>query len=475
MYLPINPSTSTINSDTNEEVSNSPVQDPVKKWPSYLLGTLILFFLLILLIVNASRVILAVSAMFPALVIILIYQFRSEARRNSVSIHDCSRMALYGAFGTGVYLVGQLVVLNKFVHLYLGIIPLLICLGALKCFYREAPVSQFDKYYLIGLGSWNLSPQSGNRIYFVVGFLFTAFCVFLGSLAAYFQTASFSIIGYYWIGEIPTQNSTTPSDQGRDIGGTFVMAYFAAAFNEETFKYSLVCIARSLSNANGQHFANSVLVLTLWGVLGFATIENLMYVGAGGIGVGIVRALSAVPCHCFTALIIALGVIQTYTVKNQSRKKALGILVLHLFVAMALHGTYDWMAMMVSRPSISGISVSDSTISNLDVVVILIVILLSVCCCANPGCYQCLLQNMKSRTAKSLGLNNVEQHSSELNSDNGQHYRCSNCQLLLIAPQNVTQFQCPQCKFILSIQPATAMAVKEKESIETGNKMESTL
>jgi protease PrsW len=75
--------------------------------------------------------------------------------------------------------------------------------------------------------------------------------------------------------------------------------------------------------------------------LGFATVENVLYVVNGGVGTGILRALLAVPGHAF------YGVLMGYflgSAKFAVRRREASLLMLAgLGAAILAHGLYDFM------------------------------------------------------------------------------------------------------------------------------------
>ena len=79
--------------------------------------------------------------------------------------------------------------------------------------------------------------------------------------------------------------------------------------------------------------------------MGFAAVENILYVVPGGIGTGIVRALISVPGH------FLFGVILGYYLslaKFNSEKRGRYIII-GLLLAMAAHGLFDWLLMFSDR------------------------------------------------------------------------------------------------------------------------------
>lgn len=73
--------------------------------------------------------------------------------------------------------------------------------------------------------------------------------------------------------------------------------------------------------------------------LGFATVENILYVLEGGIGVGILRAVMSVPGHVIFSCIwgFALGMAKFHPESSRTR-----IILTGLFGAMLLHGIYNF-------------------------------------------------------------------------------------------------------------------------------------
>lgn len=69
--------------------------------------------------------------------------------------------------------------------------------------------------------------------------------------------------------------------------------------------------------------------------LGFATLENILYVASNGMGVAIMRAFTAVPQHAFTGAILGY-----YVAAAKFHRKKHAILEGYLIVVL-LHGLYD--------------------------------------------------------------------------------------------------------------------------------------
>jgi RsiW-degrading membrane proteinase PrsW (M82 family) len=84
--------------------------------------------------------------------------------------------------------------------------------------------------------------------------------------------------------------------------------------------------------------------------LGFATLENVLYVGKGGLGVGVLRALTAVPGHAFYGAMLGYYVGQA---KFFPAHKGRLILTGFLLATLA-HGVYDTPLMIHSAVEKAG-------------------------------------------------------------------------------------------------------------------------
>ncbi|PKN46316.1 MAG: hypothetical protein CVU59_06420 [Deltaproteobacteria bacterium HGW-Deltaproteobacteria-17] len=114
-------------------------------------------------------------------------------------------------------------------------------------------------------------------------------------------------------------------------------AFVEAAIPEEIFKLVAVLLIVYRHPAFDEPFDG--IVYCAIASLGFATLENILYVSSGGLSVAIARALTAVPLHAFC------GVIMGYYVgraRFSSGLKNTGFWVAALFWPILYHGVYDW-------------------------------------------------------------------------------------------------------------------------------------
>lgn len=77
--------------------------------------------------------------------------------------------------------------------------------------------------------------------------------------------------------------------------------------------------------------------------LGFACFENILYVQAGGITTGIVRAFLAIPGHACNGIIMGyyLGLAKLNSIQNE-KKLCTKNKILSLFIPILVHGLYDY-------------------------------------------------------------------------------------------------------------------------------------
>jgi len=88
-----------------------------------------------------------------------------------------------------------------------------------------------------------------------------------------------------------------------------LMAFVVAGFTEEFFK--LLVLHRYCATRTEFDEPMDAVVYAVVASLGFACVENVLYVAQGGIGVAVVRALTAVPAHA------ALGALMGYYYARQ--------------------------------------------------------------------------------------------------------------------------------------------------------------
>ena len=122
---------------------------------------------------------------------------------------------------------------------------------------------------------------------------------------------------------------------------SFALAFFVAGLIEEIYKYIVVLIG-TWNNKNFNHKYDAI-VYCVFVSLGFATIENILYVTRSNFSVALLRAIISVPAHAFYAIACGyfLGLAKECSLKND-RKKILYI-ILSFVIPWILHGTFDFL------------------------------------------------------------------------------------------------------------------------------------
>ena len=188
----------------------------------------------------------------------------------------------------------------------------------------------------------------------------------------------------------------------------FVAVFVGIAFIEEVSKYIMLKMISWKSN--DFRYIYDGIVYAVFVSLGFATIENILYVLNGGISVGIMRAILSVPAHAFFGIIMGLyyGMAKKATFlnnnKEETKNKKLAILI-----PTILHGIFDY-----------------CLFAEIGILVFFYLVFVI-----------CLYIN-SFRIVKKMSLNNdyfVEQNNTNLNSDNSiinvslknENNRCDKC------------------------------------------------
>jgi len=119
----------------------------------------------------------------------------------------------------------------------------------------------------------------------------------------------------------------------------FWNAFFVAGFSEELFKFAALYFLIWKNPNFNEKFDGIVYAVFI--SLGFAGIENILYVSEGGAEVALARAWSAVPAHAIFGITMGyyFGIARMYP---ELRKL---FLRKSLLIPILLHGIYDFILM----------------------------------------------------------------------------------------------------------------------------------
>ena len=167
-----------------------------------------------------------------------------------------------------------------------------------------------------------------------IGFLFKNFL--LGATASILITA---ILGTIASKVFPLTIETSVLQQ-------FVKAFVVVALVEEFSKYIIVRYFAQNNKEFNEPFDGIVYAVMV--SMGFAGLENVLYVFQYGFGTGITRAFTAVPAHATFAILMGYFMGKAKFSKNKTKLNLLGLLLATLF-----HGAYDFFLFINFIPGIS--------------------------------------------------------------------------------------------------------------------------
>ncbi|MFD2566278.1 PrsW family intramembrane metalloprotease [Pseudotenacibaculum haliotis] len=160
----------------------------------------------------------------------------------------------------------------------------------------------------------------------------------------FFLGATVSIALTFAIGYLLGQ--ILPPLSEKSIMDMFIKAFFVVALVEEFSKYIIVRNFAQKNKAFNEPFDGIVYAVMV--SMGFATLENVLYVYAYGLETGIFRAFTAVPAHATFAILMGYFMGKAKFSKNRFALNMTGLLVATLF-----HGAYDFFLFIQFVPGIA--------------------------------------------------------------------------------------------------------------------------
>lgn len=144
----------------------------------------------------------------------------------------------------------------------------------------------------------------------------------------------------YLIGEI------FPPLSKKSVFDMFIYAFIVVGLVEEFSKYIIVRNFAQKNAAFNEPFDGIVYAVMV--SMGFATLENVLYVYAYGLQTGILRAFTAVPAHATFAILMGYFMGKAKFSQNRFLLNMTGLLVATLF-----HGAYDFFLFINWIPGIT--------------------------------------------------------------------------------------------------------------------------
>ena len=132
------------------------------------------------------------------------------------------------------------------------------------------------------------------------------------------------------------------------LGYAVTNAFLVAALCEEICKYFFLRVGAWNHREFGYRFDGIVYGVSV--AVGFAVLENILYVTQYGFYTALIRAVMAVPLHAFCGVFMGIffGAAKQAQIQGRSTIK---FKLLALIVPMLIHGVYDSLAFMSTTPT----------------------------------------------------------------------------------------------------------------------------
>ncbi|QIW80471.1 glutamic-type intramembrane protease PrsW [Bacillus tequilensis] len=127
-------------------------------------------------------------------------------------------------------------------------------------------------------------------------------------------------------------------------GGSFFVSFLSSGFLEESLKWFILMVSVYPHAHFDEHYDGIVYGASV--SLGFATLENILYLIGHGVEHAFVRALLPVSCHALIGVIMGFYLGKARFSAEKARVKWL---ILSLAVPSLLHGSYDFILMALSN------------------------------------------------------------------------------------------------------------------------------
>jgi len=128
-----------------------------------------------------------------------------------------------------------------------------------------------------------------------------------------------------------------PAEGFSGLSYTAWQSFIVAALTEESFKFLAVFLLFWKSSEFDERFDG--IVYAVFVSLGFAAVENIMYVFNHGMGTGIMRALTAVPAHALFGITMGYYIGLAKFIPNLRQK----LLTKAILYPLILHGLYNFL------------------------------------------------------------------------------------------------------------------------------------
>jgi len=134
-------------------------------------------------------------------------------------------------------------------------------------------------------------------------------------------------------------------DENQGFFITLIYAFLIVAIAEESCKFFV--LKRYVYKKTDFNEPFDGIVYAVMISMGFATLENILYVVQFGIGTAVLRMFTAVPLHAVCAIFMGYFIGRAKFSKNKA-----GNLFMGLFLAVIIHGLYDFFLFQKDIPAL---------------------------------------------------------------------------------------------------------------------------
>ena len=138
-------------------------------------------------------------------------------------------------------------------------------------------------------------------------------------------------------------------DENQGVVTTLIYAFLIVAVAEEMSKYFVLRKYVYKKADFNEPFDGIVYAVMI--SMGFATIENILYVLSSGIGTAVLRMFTAIPLHAVCAIFMGY-----YVGKAKFTNNKTGNIFIGLFFAVFIHGLYDFFLFQKNIPALGILS-----------------------------------------------------------------------------------------------------------------------
>ena len=137
--------------------------------------------------------------------------------------------------------------------------------------------------------------------------------------------------------------------EGNELIYMAIQAFIVVALTEEAGKF-LALRYYAFRNKNFNEPFDGI-IYAVYISMGFAFVENILYVSQGGMSVAILRTFTAVPAHAMFAVMMGYYAgLAKFAASDSERNR---LLARGLFTAIMFHGAYDYFIFIESYPGLA--------------------------------------------------------------------------------------------------------------------------